>query len=99
MLADAPPHLSILEVPDNGLLVDYVSGQEMIDMFRSNWPGGRALAEPTVYSIGYHPPNFSESYFQRIDTALTEIDRHLAVDGNGPVRYIRMSDIPRVFPR
>ena len=98
MLADRPPHLSILEVPDNGLLVDYVSGAEMIEMFRANWDG-RALAGPTVYSIGYHPPNFSETYFQRMDIALTEIDKHLAADGAGPVVYARMSDLPKVFPR
>lgn len=75
----------------------YVTGNEMIEMFRANWPGG-ALAAPTVYAIGDHPPNFSEAYFARIDQALTEIDRHLAVDGAGPVQYVRMSDLPRVFP-
>ena len=89
----------MLEVPDNGLLVDYVSGAEMIDMFERNWPERAALEAPVVYAIGYHPPNFSETYFSRIDTALTEIDRHLAVDGAGPVIYARMSDLPKVFPR
>ncbi|HEU0030617.1 MAG TPA: hypothetical protein VFQ53_08290 [Kofleriaceae bacterium] len=89
--------LPLLEVPDNGLLVDYVSGSEMIDMFGRNFPDGAALTEPRVYAIGYHPPNFSETYFSRIDQALTEIDRHLASAGDGPVIYARMSDLPRVF--
>ncbi|MEO8706183.1 MAG: hypothetical protein ABI867_39500, partial [Kofleriaceae bacterium] len=89
ILATTGPRLSILEVPDNGALVDYVSGAEMIDMFHANWVDGRALAEPHVYAIGYHPPNFSEAYFDRIDQALTEIDRHVA--GAGPVVYARMS--------
>lgn len=97
--ADAAPHLPILEVPDNGLLVDYVSGNEMIEMLDKNWPGRRALSEPVTYSIGYHPPNFSESYFQRMDIALTEIDKHLAVDGRGPIVYARMSELTKVYPR
>jgi hypothetical protein len=99
ILSSAGPTLPILEVPDNGALVDYVSAAEMIDMFRRNWPGSAPLAEPRVYSIGYHPPNFSETFFQRMDDTLTEIDRHLAVDGRGPVIYARVSDLVRVFPR
>jgi hypothetical protein len=99
ILADAGPHLPILEVPDNGLLVDYVSGAEMIDMFRNNWTDGAPLDEPRVYSIGYHPPNFSETFFGRIDQALTEIDRHLASAGTGPVVYARVSELTKAFPR
>lgn len=99
ILVSGPSYIPVLEVPDNGLLVDYVSGAEMIDMFRKNWPNGDALAQPTVYSIGYHPPNFSELYFQRMDEALTEIDRHLATDGAGPVIYARLSDLAKVFPK
>ena len=97
--ADAAPHLPILEIPDNGLLVDYVSGNEMIEMLDKNWPERGALAAPVTYSIGYHPPNFSETYFQRMDQALTEIDKHLAVDGTGPIVYARMSELTKVYPR
>lgn len=97
MQADAAPHLPLLEVPDNGLLVDYVTGNEMIEMLDKNWPNRGALAEPVTYSIGYHPPNFSESYFSRIDQALTEIDKHLASEGKGPIVYVRMSDLPKVY--
>lgn len=99
ILADAPPHLSILEVPDNGALVDYVSSEEMISMFEKNYTPGVPLTESRQYSIGYHPVNFSEQYFVRIDTALAEIDRHLAADDRGPVIYARMSDLPKAFPR
>jgi hypothetical protein len=98
ILADAGPHLPILEMPDNGALVDYVSGNEMISMFRANFPGA-ALAEPRAYAIGYHPPNFSETFFNRIDQALTEIDLHLAAAGTGPVVYARMSELTKAFPR
>ncbi|HUS32761.1 MAG TPA: hypothetical protein VMZ53_29875 [Kofleriaceae bacterium] len=97
ILADAAPHQRVLEVPDNGALVDYVSAQEMIDMFRVNFDG-RALTEAKQYSIGYHPVDFSESFFQRIDGALTEIDKHLAVDDRGPVIYARMTDLVKAFP-
>lgn len=97
--ADAAPHVDILEMPDNGALVDYVSGAEMISMFHANFPDGAALAAPRAYAIGYHPPNFSETYFQRIDQALTEIDRHLAADGTGPVVYARMSELTKAFPK
>jgi hypothetical protein len=97
ILADAGPHLPILEVPDNGALVDYVSAAEMIDMFGKNFPDGAPLEAPRVYAIGYHPPNFSETFFTRIDTALSEIDRHLAAEDGGPVVYARMSDLDKVF--
>ena len=90
-------HLPILELPDNGALVDYVTANEMIDMFRKNFDG-HALAEPREYSIGYHPVDFSDAFFQRIDTALTEIDKHLAADDHGPVVYARVSDTIKVWP-
>src|SRR4029079_3036503 len=78
------PAFPLLELPDNGELVDYVSSAEMIDVFKKNFSGS-ALEAPTLVSIGYHPPNFSESFFSRIDGALDEIDRHLASKGEGPV--------------
>jgi hypothetical protein len=99
VLADAAPHMTILEVPDNGALVDYVSANEMIDMFHKHYVTGKAMTEAKHYSIGYHPVNFSEAFFVRIDTALTEIDKHLAADDKGPVIYARMSDLPKAFPR
>lgn len=98
ILADAPPHLPILEVPDNGALVDYVSTAEMVEMFRVNFDG-RALGESRQYSIGYHPVNFSEAFFTRIDGALSEIDNHLAAEDRGPVVYTRMTDLAKAFPR
>lgn len=99
LLSGAAPHLDLLEVPDNGALVDYVTSNEMIDMFRANYAPGEPLAAARQYSIGYHPVNFSEALFARIDATLDEIDRHLAADDRGPVVYARMSDLPRAFPR
>jgi hypothetical protein len=99
LLANAAPHIDVLEVPDNGALVDYVSTDEMVSAFRKNYTPGAALAQPRHYSIGYHPVNFSEAFFTRIDNALYEIDKHLAADDTGPVIYARMSDLPKAFPK
>ena len=96
ILEQTPPQLELLEVPDNGALVDYVTGNEMIDVFEANWPGG-ALPEPRVYSIGYHPPNFGETYFTRMDVALANVDQYLAADDAGPVVYATGSELARVF--
>ena len=98
LLSVASPRVSVLEVPDNGLLVDYVTGSEMIAMFGENLGSG-ILAAPRVYSIGYHPPNFSETFFTRMDQALGEVDRHLAAADLGPVVYARLSDLVHVWPR
>ena len=98
LLSTAAPRSAVLQVPDNGLLVDYVTGAEMIDMFEVNCAGG-VLDAPRAYSIGYHPPNFSELFFSRMDQALTHIDQHLAAEDRGPVVYARLSDLVLVWPR
>jgi hypothetical protein len=91
------PFVPLLEIPDNGLLVDYVEAQEMIGVFQHNWSGG-ALDTPRVVSIGYHPPNFSEKFFARIDGALDEMDQHLASADQGPVVYATASGLAKVWP-
>jgi hypothetical protein len=97
ILSSSLPVLPILEVPDNGLLVDYVTGEEMIEIFTENWDG-QALQTPRLISIGYHPPNFSEAFKQRMDGALTHMDQYLLSQDKGPVVYARMSDLPVVWP-
>lgn len=87
----------VLEVPDNGIMVDYVSTTEMIDIFTANWDGS-PLAAPVAYSIGYHPSNFIEMYQRRIDATLDHVDRFLASRNDGPVVYARLSDLTRVWP-
>ena len=98
LLSASSPRVSVLEVPDNGLLVDYVSGAEMIDMFEQNLGSG-ILPAPRAYSIGYHPPNFSETFFARMDQALAAIDQNLHAADLGPVVYARLSDLVQVWPR
>jgi hypothetical protein len=96
--SSAKPQLPILEVPDNGLMVDYVTATEMIDILKKIWSGGE-LAEPRVFSIGYHPPNFDDEYFKHMDGALAEVDLHLASADKGPVIYVTMSELARAFPQ
>jgi len=95
--ADAP-QVGVLEVPDNGVLVDYVTADEMIAMFDANLGDG-VLPEPRQYSIGYHPPSLSAEFARRLDDTLTHIDGHLLAQDAGPVVYARLSDLTRVWTR
>jgi len=90
--------IGVLQVPDNGILVDYVETSEMIEIFGLNWDGGVAQA-PINYSIGYHPSNFNQTYKDRITDALTHVDQFLASEDNGPVIYGRLSDMAKVWKR
>jgi len=87
----------VLEVPNNGILVDYVRADEMIEIFEANWSGGH-LDAPRVYSIGYHPPNFSEVYKTRIHDALSHVDQFLVSADLGPVVYTTLTDLARAWP-
>jgi hypothetical protein len=97
ILSSEPPTIPVLEVPDNGALVDYVVSAEMIDVFEANWSGG-ALAEPRQVSIGYHPPNFNAGYQERLHNAMTHFDQFLASSGDGPVVYATLSELVLVWP-
>lgn len=96
ILQTGDPALSILEVPDNGILADYITGNQMFSVFKENWPGGKALTRPTVLSIGYHPASY-ESYHTRMERALTYIDRYLADRDLGPVVYTTLKDLVKVY--
>jgi hypothetical protein len=101
LLGDAAPHVPVLEVPDNGNLVDYITAGEMIDVFTKNWTGRPgALTEPRQLSIGYHPTTLFQSDLEaRLDSALRHIDRYQAKNGAGPVVYTRLSDLTKVWHR
>ncbi len=94
-LAD-PPTLPILEMPDNGSLVDYVTGTEMIDIFNANWVG-KPLLQPKTFVMGFHPVSYDQGFNQRIEKALVHIDQFLAVKGEGPVIYESASRMAKVF--
>lgn len=102
LLSDAAPRFRTLEVPDNGILVDYITGTEMVRVFDENWAPGTALASPKVLSIGYHPVSLvragDEAWLGYLHTAMDHADKYLASGGQGPVVYVRGSDIPQGWP-
>lgn len=102
VLSDAAPRMATLEVPDNGILVDYITGNEMVHVFDENWTEGSALATPKVVAIGYHPVSLARAgnsnWLGYLHTAMDRADQYLASAGNGPVVYVRGSDIPKGLP-
>lgn len=100
VLAATAPTLSILEVPDNGVMIDYVSLAEMNGLFDANWDGEPLLA-PRTLMMGFHPatPGFSEAEYRRVDGFLDYADLHLATGHLGPVVYITLEDVVADYPR
>jgi hypothetical protein len=99
ILSGGDPTLSILEVPDNAIMADYVSVEEMTDILDQNWDG-TALDEPTTYMMGYHPSgNLPSDTAARVDGLLDVTDEHLASAGEGPVVYEVLKNMPAVFSR
>jgi hypothetical protein len=93
------PNLTLLEVPDNGAMIDYVSLEEMNGLFDSNW-NGEPLTTPTVLMMGFHPaPQFSDAEFVRVDGFLDYADTKRASQHQGPVVYITLEDLVPVFAR
>jgi hypothetical protein len=91
------PDFPVLEVPDNGTLADYMESSDMLGVLDMNWPGRDGpLGAPAVFQIGFHPPSFFAAYYQRMDEALAEVDRHLVADDAGPIRYVVLADLLRV---
>ena len=95
--ASEPPVIPILEVPDNGALVDYVSYYEIVEIFDANWPGS-ALHQPTAYVTGYHPVSYDVMNAIALEGGLDHIDQFLAQDDAGPVIYETMSNMALVWP-
>lgn len=88
--------VTILELPDNGLLVDYVTDDEIIEMFEAVWPGG-ALTAPRTYVTGYHPGSY-HWFSDPLEQGLTHMDQFLRVNDEGPVIYETVSNMARVWP-
>ena len=98
ILAAAGPRLSLLEVPDNGVMIDYVSLAEMTGIFDANFDG-TALARPTTLMMGFHPStSFSQAEYLRVDGFLTYADHHLAINDDGPVIYTTLGKMVQAFP-
>jgi hypothetical protein len=93
------PTLSILEVPDNAIMVDYVTIEEMTEIFEANWDGA-PLEQPTTYVMGWHPAaSFGDAEKARVDGLFDLTDQYLADDDLGPVVYALMRDMPAVWTR
>jgi hypothetical protein len=93
--AGGEPAIPILEVPDNGSLVDYVTDGEMIEIFASNWPGG-ALTQPAALSIGFHNRT-QASDRGRMEAALAHLSTFDAAHDLGPVVFITLSEAAQVW--
>jgi hypothetical protein len=96
VLDDSAPVLPLLEIPLNGVMADYVTGEEMMDILDLNWDGG-ALSSPVTFAIGYHPPNYVAAYHARIVMALEYTDSLRASQDLGPVVYATFDEMTRVF--
>jgi hypothetical protein len=98
ILVNTVPQLPLLEVPDNGVMIDYVTLSEMTGIFDANW-NGAPLDTPTALMMGFHPSmQFSRAEAGRVDEFLAYADKHLA-DGNlGPVVYTTLGELTAVFP-
>ena len=98
-LTSAPgADMAMLEVPDNGVMIDYVTLAEMTGIFDANWDG-TPLAAPRTLMMGFHPaPGFSQAEYKRVDDFLTYADLHVASRDLGPVVYITLSDVTPAFP-
>ena len=67
VLTSAAPTMAILEVPDNGVMIDYVSLAEMNGMFDANW-NGQPLSAPSTLMMGFHPaPSIRAGEYERVD--------------------------------
>jgi hypothetical protein len=90
-------NMRMLEVPDNGVMIDYVSLVEMNALFDANWDG-LPLAAPKTLMMGFHPaPGFDSGEVTRVDGFLKYADMHLASAGTGPVVYATLSQVSLVF--
>jgi len=91
------PAIHLLEVPDNGSLVDYVTGDEMISIFKANWHD-QALHKPATFVFGFHPVSYDKLFHKRIEKTLNYIDHFLAENNDGPVVYETLSRMTKAFP-
>jgi hypothetical protein len=98
-LMSAPgANMSMLEVPDNGVMIDYVSTPQMNAIFDANWDGA-PFEGPRTLMMGFHPStSFSAAEYKRVDDFLKYADLHLASKDLGPVVYISLFDVTKAFP-
>lgn len=97
VLGTSAPTFAMLEVPDNGVMIDYVTLPEMTGIFDSNW-NGEPISTPTTLMMGFHPSvNFTPAEYMRVDGFLDYADKHLANRSLGPVVYITLDDVVAAY--
>jgi hypothetical protein len=89
--------LPLLEVPDNGVMIDYVSLAELTGIFDANWDG-TPFASPRTLMMGFHPATgLTNDEYQRVAGFLKYADMHLANRDLGPVVYTTLTDVTLAF--
>lgn len=97
VLTSTTPTLPVLEAPDNGVMIDYVSLVEMNGIFDANW-NGQTLMSPQTLTMGFHPSEqFPETAYRRVDGFFKYADAKLASSHHGPVVYITLSDVVAAY--
>jgi hypothetical protein len=97
--SDPGPDMSLLEVPDNGAMIDYTTLADITHVFDANWDGQHALIAARTMMMGFHPATgFSQDEYSRVDSFLKYADKHLAKNDLGPVVYVTLSDVTAAFP-
>lgn len=97
VLTSDAPTMSLLEVPDNGVMIDYVSLAEMNALFDANW-SREPLESPTTLMMGFHPaPGFTRYEGDRVDGFLDYADGHRASTHAGPVVYITLDELTAAY--
>ncbi|MBA2541880.1 MAG: hypothetical protein H0V17_19705 [Deltaproteobacteria bacterium] len=97
VLTSEAPTMSLLEVPDNGVMIDYVTLPEMTGLFDANW-NGEPLASPSVLMMGFHPaPQFSRAEGDRVDQFLDYSDLRNSSTHAGPVVYITLDELVAAY--
>jgi hypothetical protein len=89
--------MALLEVPDNGVMIDYVAMVEMTGLFDANW-NGQPLSSPSTLMMGFHPsPGLSRGEQTRVDKFLDYADDRHSSTHKGPVVYITLDDLVAAY--
>jgi hypothetical protein len=95
--SDASPTMALLEVPDNGVMIDYVSLMEMTGLFDANW-NGQPLSSPNVLMMGFHPAqSMGKDERDRVDQFLDYSDLRHSSKNLGPVVYITLDNLVAAY--
>jgi hypothetical protein len=91
------PTMALLEVPDNGVMIDYVTLMEMNALFDANW-NRQPLSSPSTLMMGFHPArSMRRSEMDRVDQFLDYADEHHSLKNKGPVVYITLDDLVAAY--